>query len=83
VAGAGLAHVSGGALGELVLGGSESSIAMSCIELRYSRPQNSLSANIPDPAAPEIAGPGTAADYVLGQTHEVERFLDALARGAS
>jgi trehalose 6-phosphate phosphatase len=35
---------------------------------------------VADPADPEFAGRGTAADYVLGQTQEVERFLDALAR---
>lgn len=35
---------------------------------------------VADPDDPEIAGRGTAATYVLGATHEVERFLDALAR---
>jgi trehalose 6-phosphate phosphatase len=35
---------------------------------------------VADPADPEVAGRSTAADYVLGQTQEVERFLDALAR---
>jgi trehalose 6-phosphate phosphatase len=35
---------------------------------------------VADPADPEIAGRSTAADYVLGDTHEVERFLDRLAR---
>jgi trehalose 6-phosphate phosphatase len=38
---------------------------------------------VADPADPEVAGRSTAADYVLGDTHEVERFLDALARRAS
>jgi trehalose 6-phosphate phosphatase len=35
---------------------------------------------VADPADPEVAGRGTAADYVLGDTQEVERFLDGLAR---
>jgi trehalose 6-phosphate phosphatase len=35
---------------------------------------------VADPADPEIAGRGTAADFVLGDTQEVERFLGALAR---
>jgi trehalose 6-phosphate phosphatase len=35
---------------------------------------------VADPADPEIAGRSTAADYVLRETQEVERFLDALAR---
>jgi trehalose 6-phosphate phosphatase len=35
---------------------------------------------VADPADPEIAGRSTAADYVLGDTQEVERFLGALAR---
>ena len=35
---------------------------------------------VADPADPEIAGRRTAAEYVLGDTGEVENFLDALAR---
>jgi trehalose 6-phosphate phosphatase len=35
---------------------------------------------VADPADPEIAGRTTAAEYVLGDTREVERFLAALAR---
>jgi trehalose 6-phosphate phosphatase len=35
---------------------------------------------VADPADPEIAGRGTAAEYILGDTQEVERFLDALVR---
>jgi trehalose 6-phosphate phosphatase len=35
---------------------------------------------VADPADPEVAGRGTAADFVLDDTQEVERFLDALAR---
>jgi trehalose-phosphatase len=35
---------------------------------------------VADPADPEVAGRKTAADYVLRDTQEVERFLDALAR---
>lgn len=36
---------------------------------------------VADPADPEVAGRTTAADYVLRDTREVERFLDGLARG--
>jgi trehalose 6-phosphate phosphatase len=35
---------------------------------------------VADPVDLEVAGRATAAEYVLGDTHEVERFLDALAR---
>jgi trehalose 6-phosphate phosphatase len=35
---------------------------------------------VADPADPEFAGRSTAADYVLRDTQEVERFLDGLAR---
>ena len=35
---------------------------------------------VADPADPEIAGRSTAAEYALRDTHEVERFLDRLAR---
>jgi trehalose 6-phosphate phosphatase len=35
---------------------------------------------VADPADPEIAGRSTAADYVLDNTQEVERFLGELAR---
>ncbi len=35
---------------------------------------------VADPADPEVAGRRTAATYVLADTHEVECFLDGLAR---
>jgi trehalose 6-phosphate phosphatase len=35
---------------------------------------------VADPADPEVAGRRTAADFVLGDTQEVERFLYRLAR---
>jgi trehalose 6-phosphate phosphatase len=35
---------------------------------------------VADPADPEIAGRTTGAEYVLGDTEEVERFLGSLAR---
>ena len=35
---------------------------------------------VADPADPDIAGRRTAADFVLDDTQEVQRFLDALAR---
>ena len=35
---------------------------------------------VADPSDPEIAGRSTAAEYVLRDTQEVERFLDGLAR---
>ena len=35
---------------------------------------------VADPADPEIAGRITAAEYVLDDTEEVERFLASLAR---
>jgi trehalose 6-phosphate phosphatase len=35
---------------------------------------------VADPADPEVAGRSTAADYVLADVHEVEQFLDGLAR---
>jgi trehalose 6-phosphate phosphatase len=35
---------------------------------------------VADPADPEMAGRSTAAEYVLHDTHEVERFLGAVAR---
>jgi trehalose 6-phosphate phosphatase len=37
---------------------------------------------VADPADPETAGRSTAAEYALRDTHEVETFLDGLARGA-
>ena len=38
---------------------------------------------VADPADPETAGRSTAAEYALRDTHEVEMFLDGLARSAA